>query len=67
MRFWQFLWDRINYIAVYVAFAALSLVVVHLDLMLTGGNCHPSGIVREFESLEDERAIEVDIDCRCVL
>ncbi|BAD42195.1 sensor histidine kinase [Symbiobacterium thermophilum] len=38
MRFWQFLWDRINYIAVYVAFAALSLVVVHLDLMLTGAS-----------------------------
>ncbi|MFO7274690.1 MAG: sensor histidine kinase [Symbiobacteriaceae bacterium] len=36
MRFWQFLWDRANYIVVYVAFAALSLLVVHLDLMLSG-------------------------------
>lgn len=36
MRFGQFLLDRLNYIAVYVAFAFLALLVVHLDLMLSG-------------------------------
>ena len=36
MRFGHFLLDRLNYIVVYVAFAALSLLVVHLDLMLSG-------------------------------
>lgn len=38
MRFSQFLRDRIAYIVVYVAFAVLALVVVQLDLMLSGAS-----------------------------